>query len=136
MSDELKKEVYEVLSQHPIGVVATVNEREEPESAIVGITSNANLELLFGTSHKTRKFANLQRKSKIAVTVGDFKSEVQYEGDAKQVEIADAIKVFGSTPGIERYKSDPDQTWWHITPNWVRLTVHGQPDRVEEARLT
>jgi hypothetical protein len=113
-----------------------VNEQQSPEAAIVGVTANENLEVLFGTSHKTRKYGNLQANPRVAITVGDFKAEVQYEGDAKQVELDAAIQVFGMTPGIERYKSDPDQTWWHVTPSWLRLTVHGEADRVEEMRMS
>ena len=48
MSDDLRKEIYEVLSQHPICVVATVNEQNAPEAAIVGVTADENLGLLFG----------------------------------------------------------------------------------------
>lgn len=132
MTKELKSEILGVLARHPLCVLATVSAQGKPEAAIVGLTANDKLELLFGTSQKTRKYANLQGKPQVAITVGDFEAEVQYEGTATQVDHQQAEEQFGTTPGIEKYRSDPTQTWWAVTPTWLRLTVHETPNRIEE----
>lgn len=135
MTDELKRTVLETLRQYPIGVVATVNEQKLPEAAIVGLAANDDLQVLFGTSNLTRKYRNLQENPHVAITVGDFEAEVQYEGTAQAISLDDAKENFPRVPGGERYLSDPTQTWWQVTPTWMRLTVHAQPERVEEMRL-
>lgn len=132
MTNELRQEVLDVLAQHTLCVVATVNTQSLPEAAIVGFRAGAELELLFGTSRKTRKYANLQQNPHVAITVGDFEAEVQYEGSARQINLQDAEQQFGTTPGMEKYRDSPDQTWWKVTPGWLRLTVHETPSRVEE----
>jgi general stress protein 26 len=135
MNEELKKEVIETLKQYHIGVLSTVSEEVRPQAAIVGFTVNDNLELFFGTSRKTRKYANLQHNSKVAFAIGDFTAEVQLEGEAREMTLEVALDKFGHTPGIEKYRDDPDQTWWLVAPTWLRLTVHAAPDRVEEMRI-
>ncbi len=132
MNDALKKQVLDILAKYPLCVVATVNAKSMPEAAIVGLRASAELEILFGTSRKTRKYANLQRNPRVAITVGDFEAEVQYEGLAQQIDLQDAERQFGTTPGMEKYRNSPDQTWWKVTPGWLRLTVHENPNRVEE----
>jgi general stress protein 26 len=135
MNDKLKQEVLDTLKQYHIGVLSTVTEQSAPQAAIVGFTANDNLELFFGTSRKTHKHANLLQNPKVAFAIGDFTAEVQLEGDAREMTLEEALDKFGHTPGIEKYRDDPDQTWWLVTPTWLRLTVHTAPDRVEEMRI-
>jgi general stress protein 26 len=135
MNDKLKQEVLDTLAQYRIGVLSTVAEQSAPQAAIVGFTANDNLEIFFGTSLKTRKYANLQQNKKVAFAIGDFTAEVQLEGSAREMTLEEALDKFGHTPGIEKYRDDPDQTWWCVTPTWLRLTVHASPDRIEEMRI-
>ena len=135
MTDELKTEVLEVASRFHLCVLATVNSESAPEAAIVGFSVDQDLEVLFGTSKTTRKYANLQQNPRVAITIGDYKAEIQYEGTAKEIDLHEAEQRFGATPGIEKYREDLNQTWWLTTPQWLRLTVHETPNRVVEARL-
>ena len=136
MNEQLKLQVLEVLARHKLCVIATVDEQSRPEAAIVGFSHSETLELLIGTSHKTRKYANLMRNPHSAVVIGDTIAEVQYEGAVRQLEQAelnDQLKErFQKLPGNEQYLQDPEQAWLLITPKWLRLTVHGNPNRIEE----
>ncbi len=136
MSPELKGEVLGVLSNYWFGVIATVDTEGRPEAAIVGFACSPELEMLVGTSLKTRKYANVQQNSHVAIAIGDQKAEVQYEGDVTLLEpdaAWDEIATrFGKLPGFEKYRNDPDERWLLISPTWLRLTVHENPNRVEE----
>jgi len=119
-------------------VLSTVTSAGSPQAAIVGFAQNADLQLLIGTSSQTRKYANLQQNQKVAVVVGDFKAEVQYEGIAQQVMKSDVAELetrFEKLPGTARYLEDETQAWFTISPTWIRLTVHGAENRVEEVNF-
>ncbi|HEY4160833.1 MAG TPA: pyridoxamine 5'-phosphate oxidase family protein [Candidatus Saccharimonadales bacterium] len=138
MKGGVKREALEVMSRHHLCVISTVDEHAKPESAIVGFSQSDKLELLVGTSVLTRKYANVQRNSHVAVVIGDETAEVQYEGTIQQlgkVELDGLLKGhFEKLPGTTKYLGDPNQAWFLITPTWLRLTVHETPNRVEEMR--
>ena len=134
----VKDDVDAILAKHNICVLATVAADGKPESAMVGFSHGENLELLVGTSHKTRKYANIQRNSHVAVVVGDNEAEIQYEGTIRELDLTEAEKFlkkhFEKLIGAEKYLEDPNQRWLLITPTWLRLTLHNDHDRIEELR--
>ena len=136
MNDALKKEVSELMASYVLCVISTVTPDAKPESAIVGYSHSENLELLIGTSDRTRKFANIQANANVAVVIGDTKAEIQYEGTATVLDEAEAGERlqshFAQVPGSSKYRDDPSQVFLLITPTWLRLTIHGDEDKVEE----
>ena len=139
MNDSLKQEVLEVVSRHTLCVISTVGEQNKPESAIVGFSCDDNLELLIGTSETTRKYRNLRSNPHVAVVIGDEQAEIQYEGTARTLDKTREDKriqaLFDEVPGASKYRDDPSQVYLLITPTWLRLTVHEDPNRVEEMRF-
>jgi general stress protein 26 len=136
MNDVIRQQAVEEFSRHFLCVLSTVTEDAKPQSAIVGYAASENLQLLIGTSNKTRKYANLQHNAQVSVVVGDTVAEIQYEGTARLLERSEAESLVGTQfkalPGTAKYINDPDQAWFLINPTWLRLTVHGTPNRVEE----
>lgn len=139
MKNDVKQRVLEVMSRHDLCVLSTVDAQSKPESAIVGFSQNDNLELLVGTSHLTRKYANIQHNPNVAVVVGDHVAEVQYEGTVRKLdetELEERLKThFKKLPGTPKYLNDPNQVWLLISATWLRLTVHETPNVVEEVTL-
>lgn len=139
MSDAVKKEVSDIMAKHVLCVLSTVGPEQKPESAIVGFSHSDNLQLLIGTSSQTRKFANLQTNPHVAVVVGDEEAEVQYEGTVRILSNSEEdgrVRAhFAKVPGASKYRDDPSQVYLLITPTWLRLTMHEDPNRVEELRF-
>lgn len=136
MTDELKHEILDVLEQAKWCVMSTVDAQSKPEAAIVGFSHTDQLELIVGTSNKSRKFANLTANPHVALAIGDNVAEVQYEGVVTQlnVEVSNEWleEHLRQVPVAASYVNDPDQVWFKIQPTWLRLTVHADSNRVEE----
>lgn len=118
-------------------VISTVTTDSKPEAAFVGYRHSADLQLIIGTSKLTRKYQNLQTSPHVAVVVADLSGEVQYEGDAEEIsqESYDELVASGTflgLPGIEKYRGDPNQVFFRITPTWLRFIQHGETDQITE----
>ncbi|MGH7241368.1 MAG: pyridoxamine 5'-phosphate oxidase family protein [Candidatus Saccharimonadales bacterium] len=138
MNDELKQQILEILEAHELCVLSTVTAAGLPQAAIVGFSQNANLQLLIGTSNRTRKYANLQQNQAVAVVVGGDAAEVQYEGTVRELtkqELEEHLQThFDKLPGTAKYLEDTTQAWFLITPTWLRLTVHEDMNVVTEIK--
>jgi len=126
--DKDQKKIYEFIKKHSLGVVSTVTSDFLPEAAVVGISENENLELIFGTSRKSRKYYNLLRNPRVAVVIGwESGKTLQYEGEA--VELKDdtgrqaAIEThLAKIPSAAKYLSDADEAVFKIIPKWIRYS--------------
>src|ERR1700757_5048617 len=76
----LKDSILEFIADYSLCVISTVGQDAKPEAAIVGFSHTEQLELIIGTSNKSRKYANLLQNSHVAIVIGDEIGEVQYEG--------------------------------------------------------
>ncbi len=134
-----QQKVIAYLGQFEECVMATVNEKGQPEAATVGFSENQNLELMIGTSRNSRKCRNIFQNPQVAVVVG-FKGDitVQFEGIARELtdeELTERKKLyFKKLPELKVFERDPDQVYFSITPNWVRYTDFSQEEKVEELR--
>lgn len=132
----MKDEVNSILAEHYLCVMSTVAQDSLPEAAIVGYSHGENLELLIGTSCKSRKYKNLMENPHVAIVIGDETAEVQYEGAARELggdELQHHLKThFAKLPGTTKYLNNPNQRWLLVTPTWLRLLVHGDEDKIEE----
>lgn len=133
----MNQQVSDYLSKHILCTISTVTPDAKPEAAYVGFRYNKDLEMLIGTSRLSRKYQNLQKNPHIAIVVADFEGEVQYEGVAEEITFGSydelvASAVFETLPGIEKYRNDPNQTFFRIKPTWIRFIQHGETDQVTE----
>lgn len=128
MSDATQvQQILDFLRGQPEMVVSTVGPDGSPQSAVVGFSENDQLELFFGTSDTFRKYHNLQRDPRVSVVVGFAGSTtVQYEGVARQLtgdELRERQKAhFVKLPMVEKYKDNPGQVYFSVTPTWARFT--------------
>lgn len=137
MSKDIKAKIIEYLGERIFCVIATTHPNGTPEAAFVGYRNNDSLEFLIGTSNQSRKYKNLKANPHAALVVADTKGEIQYEGEAVELSMAEydehvAAEKFTALPGIEKYRNDPCQTFFKITPSWIRFIQHGESDIIEE----
>jgi hypothetical protein len=135
----MKDKVVAFMDKEPLCVVSSLNGESRPQAALVAFTHSDKLELLIGTSNQTRKFQNLVANPNIAVVIGfSGDANIQYEGTTTQIDKKDLESLrergFAELPGKDKYRQDPTEAWFLISPSWLRFTVHGDEDVVEETR--
>ncbi len=137
--NDTKKKILEFLNAHDCCVIATTDNDGKPEAATVGFSATDDLKLTIGTYRGTRKFANLQTNSKVAVVVG-FSGDItiQYEGVARELtepKLSERLKVHhAKLPSALKYRDHTDQTYLLIDPTWIRYTNYANNPDVEELR--
>ncbi|MDB5170058.1 MAG: Pyridoxamine 5-phosphate oxidase [Candidatus Saccharibacteria bacterium] len=129
MSD-IKDSALALIKSQRLCVISTVSSEGKPESAVVGFSINEKFEVIIGTSKKSRKFNNILQNPNVAIVFGPQEMRaVQYEGLVKQLEgeelAARKKHHFEVHPWAVKYESDPDQTYFLVTPQWIRLVEAG-----------
>lgn len=130
-------DVKQFLSQFDDCVLATVDDISQPEAATVGYTVDENFKIMFATNIGTRKAVNLKTNQKVALVVGfDGPKTVQIEGVAEVVdkeEHKSRISIhLEKIPGAKEFADKEGQTYYLITPTWLRFTDYTQsPDTFE-----
>ena len=83
----LKQEILLFLKQNKSGVLSTVNLENMPEGALVYYGVDKSFNFYFITGDKTRKYANLKRSPKAALTISDeyMLKTVQIEGVVEEI---------------------------------------------------
>lgn len=120
-------------------VIATVSEDNQPEAATVGISHDEDWTLLVSTNKKSRKYSNLMKNPKVALTVG-FEGHVtlQIEGLAEEVEtktITERIqKHLDKIPQAKPFANDEGQAWFVIKPTWLRFTDYWSKPPIFETK--
>lgn len=122
-----KKDLLTFLHANKHAVIATVGGKK-PEAALIGFGETENLELVFGTSKKSRKYKNLKKNpaASFVIGLGEENITVQYEGRATELDQAGikkyAPRYYRKNPEAKEYAHLPDQSYWKVTPTWIRYT--------------
>ena len=76
-----KKLISDFIKKHNLAVLATVDSEGKPEAAVIKFSVRDELNLIFDTSNRFRKYENLKNNRNAAVVIGwDQNITVQYEG--------------------------------------------------------
>jgi PPOX class probable F420-dependent enzyme len=121
-----RAELIRFVQARRLGVVASIGPDGAPQSAVVGIATSEDFEIVFdtlGTSHKAR---NLRRDPRASLVVWDGERTAQIEGIADEPTGAELERVrriyFLSYPdGVERL-AWPHITHFRIKPRWTRYS--------------
>lgn len=121
-----RAELITFLREHPIAVEATVHADGAPQAAAVGLAVTDELELVFDTLTTSRKYPNLLRDPRCAVTWWADTITVQLEGTAdlpsgSELERLRAVYLAAFPDGLERMR-DPAITYVRIRPTWIRVS--------------
>lgn len=138
----METEVLNFLTNRPekLCVLATVNEKGEPECAVMGYAVLPDLSLVLSTDKTSRKWLNLRQNPFVALTFGWSFSElnIQYEGEAVLVGEGEEYKkceeiYFSVHPEALEFKGQAETVFLKIKPTWTRLSDYRQtPARIEE----
>lgn len=128
------------LKKHTLTVISTIHtDSARPESAVIAFSEHDNLELVFGTSNKTRKYKNLQENPHVSFVIGWDHSlgTVQYEGIARELSTeesaAHSATQIQKNPGSAKFANRDDQRYFLVTPTWIRLTdMSTKPQKILE----
>ncbi len=136
-----KQAIYEFMSAHRHGVLATVSFGREPEAALVGIAVTPELEIIFDAIETTRKIGNLRHNPRIAFVIGWGPDErtIQYEGIADEPGGSELERIKRAYCAV--WPSAPERDMWpghvyvRVRPKWIRFSSYKLPYEIEEMRF-
>lgn len=109
-------------------VISTIDEaNNRPEAACIAFAEKENLELIFGTLTKSRKYKNLQTNKNVSFVIGwsDEEGTIQYEGVAEELSIEEGLKhgeiLAEKNENARAFLTREDQRYFLVRPTWIRL---------------
>lgn len=130
--------IYSFMSRFRFGVVSSTSRDGVPQSALVGIATTPELEIIFDTVKTSRKYPNLLARPSCSFVVGwGGEQTVQFEGVAFEPDGADlkrCQKVYFSVwPDGPARMSWPGIAYFAVRPKWIRYSDfdHSPPLIVE-----
>mgnify|MGYP000875102026 FL=1 len=137
---KIKSKIKSFLESQVLCVVSSIDGSGKPQSATVGFSEDQELNLVFGTSIKSRKAQNIINNPNVSIVIvadSSIRETVQIEGQAHILEGEELEKYqkihFNKLPSTEKYKNDLDECWVMIKPSWARFShVDSYPRDVKE----
>ncbi|MGD0681980.1 MAG: pyridoxamine 5'-phosphate oxidase family protein [Terracidiphilus sp.] len=120
------------------GVVSSTSRDGIPQSALVGIATTPELEIIFDTVKSSRKYSNLVERPSCSFVVGwGGEQTVQFEGVAFEPGGAELKRYqeayFSVWPDGPARMSWPGITYFVVRPKWIRYSDFDQsPPLIEE----
>jgi hypothetical protein len=133
-----REAIHLFMTTHRYGVVSSVTKSGSPQSALVGIATTPELEIIFDTLKSTRKYSNLIERPSCSFVVGwGGEQTVQFEGIAiepKGAELERYLQAyFAVWPDGPARMSWPGITHFVVRPRWIRYSDFDQsPSLIEE----
>jgi len=120
------------------GVVSCVSRGGEPQSALVGVVTTVEMEIIFDTVKTSRKYANLIEHPACSFVMGwaDERS-LQFEGVAMEPTGSEHRRCqeiyFAAWPDGPARMNWPEIAYFVVQPRWIRYSDYGQtPPLIEE----
>jgi pyridoxine/pyridoxamine 5'-phosphate oxidase len=133
-----KAAIYSFMARFRYGVVSSISSNGTPQSALVGIATTPELEIIFDTVKSSRKYRNLVERPSCSFVVGwDGEQTVQFEGDAFEPVCAELKRYqeqyFVAWPDGPARMSWLGITYFVVKPKWVRYSDFDQsPPLIQE----
>src|SRR5580693_4431930 len=125
--------VYRFMSQYRYGVVSSTGGEGTPQSALVGIATSPDLEIIFDTVKSSRKYPNLVARPACSFVIGGWgqgEQTVQYEGEAEELKSPDLARYqetyFKAWPDGPARMSWPGIVYFVVRPSWIRYSDFDQ----------
>ncbi len=136
-----KLALYSFMSQHRYAVVSSTSAEGTPQSALVGIATSPELEIIFDTVKSSRKYPNLIARPACSFVVGwSGEQTVQFEGIAEEPKGSDLKRClelyFAVWPDGPLRMNWPGLTYFVVRPRWIRYSDFDQrPPLIEELTI-
>jgi general stress protein 26 len=133
-----KSSIHAFLQRHRYGVISSLSANHTPQSALVGIATTPDLEIIFDTVKSSRKYPNLIANPKCSFVIGwDNEQTLQYEGHATELlgqELQHYQKIyFAAWPDGPSRLSWPGITHFVVRPAWLRYSdFNAVPPQITE----
>jgi pyridoxine/pyridoxamine 5'-phosphate oxidase len=133
-----KAAIHAFMARFRYGVLSSISSDGTPQSALVGIATTPDLEIIFDTVKSSRKYPNLIRNSCCSFVVGwDGEQTVQFEGVAIEPQGEELRRYqeayFAAWPDGPARMSWPGIAYFVVRPTWIRYSDFDQkPPLVEE----
>jgi pyridoxine/pyridoxamine 5'-phosphate oxidase len=135
-------ELLAYMRSHRVAVVSSLGPDGSPQSALVGVATTDDFQIVFDTVASSRKHANLLRDGRAAVTFsGPGEKTLQFEGQAFAVECTGPRdKAFREA----YYLAWPDGrdrlhwaglSYWRVKMRWLRFTDYDHGPLIVERRV-
>jgi pyridoxine/pyridoxamine 5'-phosphate oxidase len=131
------KELAEFIAACDLAVVSSLSPDGEPQNAVVAIAVTPDLEIVFDTVDRSRKYRNLTARGQCSITMWTGEVTVQYEGIAEEPIGADLDRCkeayFKKLPDGRDRLSWPGITYFVVRPKWIRYSdFDARPPLIEE----
>ncbi|MGD0734736.1 MAG: pyridoxamine 5'-phosphate oxidase family protein [Terracidiphilus sp.] len=133
-----KAAIYAFMARIRLGVLSSMSSDGVPQSALVGIVTTPELEIVFDAKASSRKYANLVARPSCSFVVGwEGEQTVQFEGVAF-LSSGDELKHYLKTyfaiwPGAEARVNTPGIVYFAVRPTWIRYSDFDQrPPLIQE----
>ena len=123
----VKKAILEFISRERLAVIATVSPEGNPHGAVLEFGQTEELEIIFDTFERSRKYQNIINDPRVAFTIGwDKDITVQYEGIAHELS-GDELEqskqfYFAKNPGAQKWENVSGIRFFKVEPTWVRYS--------------
>jgi hypothetical protein len=137
MSPQKLADLRKFMAGCDLAVASSLSPEGAPQSAVVGFAVTRDLEIVFDTVNRSRKYRNLKARGQCSITMWAGEVTVQYEGMAEEPVGAalDRAKeaYFRKLPdGINRL-SWPGIAYFLVHPKWIRYSdFNARPPLIEE----
>jgi len=136
-----REDFYSFMKQHRYGVVSSLSANSVPQSALVGIATSPDLEIIFDTVKSSRKYPNLIARPACSFVIGwTGEQTVQLEGIATESKGPDLKRYqeiyFAVWPDGPARMNWPGITYFVVRPRWIRYSDYDQsPPFIEEITI-
>ena len=130
--------LYSFMSNYRYGVVSSTSGIGFPQSALVGIATTPDLEIIFDTLSSSRKYPNLIERPRCSFVVGwGTEQTVQFEGTATLPKGPDLKRYqdvyFAVWPECRTHMRWSGIAYFVVHPTWIRFSDYDQsPPLIEE----
>jgi hypothetical protein len=126
-----KPAIYRFMTQFRYGVVSSISSVGTPQSALVGVATTPELEIVFDTVKSSRKYPNLVALPSCSFVVGwGGEQTVQLDGTACEPEGAELRRYqevyFAAWPDGPARMAWPGIAYFVVRPRWVRFSDFDQ----------
>ncbi len=128
MNTRVKDKILDFFKKHLLGVVSTIHTQgNSPESAVVAFVETSKLEIVFGTSNRSRKYHNILKNNHVCFVIG-WDSQIgtiQYEGLARELSKEESVQYANlqasKNPQSQKFINLGDQRYFMVEPKWIRF---------------
>jgi hypothetical protein len=133
-----KASIHAFMARFRYGVVSSISSDGTPQSALVGIATTPELNIIFDTVKSSRKYPNLIARPACSFVVGwGGEQTVQFEGRAEEPTGAELKRCqeayFAVWPDGPARLNWPGIAYFIVRPRWIRYCDFDQsPPQIEE----